>query len=99
MLQEGGRGGVLPLLELDDRVGDSIVRDVLKSKHPIGQPANPDALIPGQAPIPPDLILCSSKLLIEPPSDVPHYTRRECWPIGSERGHVAPYVHRLLRCI
>ena len=50
MLQEGGRGGVL---ELDDRVGDSTVRDVLKSKHPIGQPANPDALIPGQAPIPP----------------------------------------------
>ena len=50
MLETGGRGSVM---DLDDNVGDSTVREALKSKHPVGQPPNPEALIPGPPPTPP----------------------------------------------
>ena len=50
MLETGGRGSVM---DLDDSVGNSTVREAPKSKHPVGQPPNPEVLIPGPLPTPP----------------------------------------------
>eukprot|EP00117_Sycon_ciliatum_P033760 scpid33457/ scgid2782/ len=50
ILEDDTPGGVL---DLDEKIGNDTVRDILISKHPDAQPAKPDALLEGDAPAPP----------------------------------------------
>ena len=53
LLSDGGKGGFLSLDSVANKSSPSedSVRDVLKKKHPIGQPASSDAVIQGSPPV------------------------------------------------
>ena len=56
-LSDGPSGGIH---HRDNVIGDASVRDILKDKHPQAEPLRLDAVIPGQAPAPPHLVLFES---------------------------------------
>ncbi|XP_065177350.1 uncharacterized protein LOC135808131 [Sycon ciliatum] len=49
-LDDDTSGGIL---DLDDRIGDRPVRDILVEKHPLAEPTQPAAVLPGTPPAPP----------------------------------------------